>query len=248
MSFILQLSFVFSAKLPNLLSSNYSAINLLFWNRMTVQFIFGHGVVKIECTAFISCEGPSFFLSSMGVMPSGNPAIKVKCVLYEWRRMLSWLLYLSKASIFQTLLYCLSHFSSAVSRLSVSAPSPPRLSHLSAQITLSSLLCQNWQIVSHSNPLNWQWHFLHCGCIFLFQELPVSPLHSLCHLHQLYLPCLLLFSLNVPDCLMSASSVPQVTAVKPSSLPISLAGSSNFLLPFPPNLVSLSLLSTIWTT
>lgn len=83
MSFILQLSFIFSAKLPNLLSSNCSAINLLFWNRMTVQFIFGHGVVKIECTAFISCEGPSFFLSSKGVTPSGNPAIKVKRVLYE---------------------------------------------------------------------------------------------------------------------------------------------------------------------
>lgn len=124
MSFILQLSFIFSAKLPNLLSSNYSAINLVFWNRMTVQFIFGHGVVKIECTTFISYNGPSFSLCSTGIMPSGNPAMRVTHVLYEWRHMLCWLLYLPKASIFSHV--CLSHFSSAVSRLSVSAPSPPR--------------------------------------------------------------------------------------------------------------------------
>ena len=191
---------------------------------MTAQFIFGHGVVKIECTAFISYEGPSFFLSSTGTMQSGNSAMKVKRVLYQWTRTFCWLLKLSKASIFQTLLYCLSHFSSTMSRLSVSAPCPPR-SHLFVQITLSSLLCQNWQIISHPNPLNQLWHFLHCGCTFLFQELPVSPSHSLCHLHQLYLLCSLLFSLNVPDYPMSASSAPQVTAAKPSSLPISLAGS-----------------------
>lgn len=137
---------------------------------MTVQFIFGHGVVKVECTAFISRERPICFLSSMGVMPSGNPAMKVKRVLYEWRHMLWWLLYLSKASIFQTFLYCLSHFSSEASRLYFPAPSPPRLSHLSAQITVSSVLCQNWQTICHPNPLNCLWHFLYCRCIFLFQS------------------------------------------------------------------------------
>lgn len=145
--------------------------------------------------------------------------MKVKHVLYQGR---CWLLYLSKATIFQILLYCLSQVSSTPSRLSVSALSPPRLSHLSPQITL----CQNWQIISHPNPLNEQWHFLRCRCIFLVQELPVSPLHRLCHLHQLYLPCSLLFSLNVPDCPISASSVPWGAAAKSSSLPILLAGSS----------------------
>lgn len=50
---------------------------------MTVQFIFGHGEVKMECTAFMSCEGPGFFLSSMDVMPSGMPVIKVKHILNE---------------------------------------------------------------------------------------------------------------------------------------------------------------------
>lgn len=136
--------------------------------------------------------------------------------------MLCWLLYLSKATIFQILLYCLSQVSSTASRLSVSALSPPRLSHLSSQITL----CQIRKIISHPNPLNQQWHFLRCGCIFRVQELPVSPLHKLCHLHQFYLPSSLLFSLNVPDCPISASSLPRVTAAKPSSLPIFLAGSS----------------------
>ena len=214
---------------------------------MTVQFIFGHGVVKIECTAFISCEGPSFFFSSTGVMPSGNPAMKVKRVLYEWRCMLCWLLYLSKASIFQTLLYCLSQFSSAVCRLSVSAPSPPRLSHLPAQITLSSLLCQNWQIISHPNPLNWQWHVLHCGCIFLFQELPVSPLHSLCHLRQLHLPCLLLFSLNIWLSHESFQWAPSYGSQAQLSAHFADWFLCNFLLRFLPNLISLSFLSKIWT-
>lgn len=50
---------------------------------MTVQFIFGHGVVKMECTAFILYEGPIFFISSMDAVPSGKPVIKVKHVLYE---------------------------------------------------------------------------------------------------------------------------------------------------------------------
>lgn len=139
--------------------------------------------------------------------------------------MFCWLLYLSKASIFQTLLYCLSHFSSAAWRLSVSVPPPEGVSPF---CPTHSLLPPLSELATHfqPNPLNRQWHFPHCGCIFLFQELPVSPLHSRCHLHRLYLPCSLLFSLYIPDCPTSASSAPGVAAAKPSSLPISLAGSS----------------------
>lgn len=159
-------------------------------------------------------------------------------VLYEW------LLYLSKASIFSPV--CLISPLQHPDFLFLH-PLPLRLSHLSAQITLSFLLCQSWQIISHSNSLNRQWHFLRCGCIFLFQELLVSTLHSLCHLHQLYLPCLLLFCLNLPHCPSSASSAPWVIATKPSSAHFTGTFLCNFLLLLPPNLVSLSLLSTIWT-
>lgn len=42
----------------------------------------------MKCTAFISCEGPGFFLSSMDVMPSGKTVIKVKHMVYERRLML----------------------------------------------------------------------------------------------------------------------------------------------------------------
>lgn len=122
----------------------------------------------------------------------------------------------SKASILQILLYYLSHFSSTVSRLSISAPPPRRLSHLSAQITLSSLLCQNWQIIFHPNPVNQQWHFLQYGLIFLFQELPVTPLQSL--------P----FAAVIPPCSLGMSQV------VPQELPLSpeLVQPSPALCPF----------------
>lgn len=180
-------------------------------------------------------------------MPSGNPAMKVRRVLYEWRRMFCWLLYLSKASIFQTLLYCLSHFSTA-SRLPVSAPSPPRLSHLSVQITLSSLFCQNWQIISHPNPLNWQRHFLHCGCIFplsraaclsIAQSLPFASVIPLLLAAVLFEHPRL--SHECFQCAPSYCSQAQLSAHSAGRF------LCNFLLPFPPNLISLSLVSIIWT-
>lgn len=179
MSLILQVSFIFIAKLPNLLSSNYFAIDLVFWNWMTVQFIFRHEAVKNEHSAFTPCERTIFFLTALvqhqQVILAGQPG--VLCQMKAWA-LQSAPGPSSKPSPQP------SHFSSPCSHF-LALCSPQAISpHLSSQITLSSLPCQNWQISSPPSPLNRQRCCLHYGCISPFQELAVSLLHGPCQLYH----------------------------------------------------------------
>lgn len=184
---------------------------------MTVQFIFGHGVVGNECAAFISCEGPIFFLSSTGVTPSGNPAVKAKRALYEWRHMLCWLLHLTKASTFQSFPCCQPPCSSILSL----PPFPSRLSHLSAQITLSSLLCQKWHNISYPTSLNHSDISSTAG-VFSSSESCLSLHRTVSALCISYTSSACSRSLWMSQIVPSASSAPPATAAKP----ISLAGSN----------------------
>lgn len=107
--------------------------------------------------------------------------------------------------------------SSAVSRHAVSAPFPLRLTHLSAQITLSSLLCQNWHNISYPTLLN------HSDISSTAGVFSCLSLH--CRVSAIcisYTSSARSCSLWTPQIVPSAPSAPPVTAAKP----ISLAGSS----------------------
>lgn len=176
---------------------------------MTVQFIMVMEWLKWNALLLYHVKGLFYFLSSMDVMLSGKPVIKVKCVLYEWRLMLCSLLYSPKQVSFKPFsVVCLT-----------SLPQCPDFLHPLPQgcLTflpklLSSLLCQNWQIIFHPNALNQQWHFLQCGFIFLFQELPVTPSHSLGHLYH----NTSMFSSNVPHCSTVLPLSPEVLQPSPA--------------------------------
>lgn len=140
---------------------------------MTVQFIFGHEVVKMNTVLLHHVRNLFFFLTArvqhQQVILAGQPG--VLCQM--------------KAGALQ-------------SALGSSSKPPPQPSHFSLPTLSGSVLppghltspfFPNYSLLPSlselanqlpSSPLNWQWCCLHYGCISPFQELPVSLLHRPC--------------------------------------------------------------------